>query len=120
VPRGAVAEFPFYSDRSNYPRHAQYMLFSTAHWQPLINGYSDYIPDDFRDAAPALDTFPSPAAFEALHRFRARYIVLHFNLYDHRSVPRIQASLEHEYAPYVRPLARENDVWIYQIVGWPR
>lgn len=120
VPRGAVASFPFYSDRSNYPRHAQYMLFSTVHWQPLINGYSDYIPDDFRDAAHALDTFPSPAAFNALQRFRARYLVLHFNLYDHRSVPRIQERLAGEYGPYLRVLARDgNDVWIYQVVGWP-
>lgn len=120
LPRGAVAEFPFYADRGNYPRHAQYMLFSTEHWQPLINGYSDYIPDDFRDAAPALETFPSPGAFDALHRFRARYVVLHFNLMDHRSVPRIQASLQGEYGPYLRLLAKENDVWMYQIVGWPR
>jgi hypothetical protein len=120
LPRGAVAEFPFYADRSNYPRHAHYMLFSTMHWQPLINGYSDYIPDDFRDAAPVLSTFPSPAAFEALHRLRARYVVMHFDLMDHRSVPGIQASLQNEFGPYLRLLARENDVWLFQIVGWPR
>ena len=27
--------------------HAIYMLNSTAHWMPLVNGYSDYIPPDF-------------------------------------------------------------------------
>jgi hypothetical protein len=121
LPRGAVAEFPFYADRSNFPRHAQYLLSSTVHWQPMINGYSDYIPDDFRDAAPTLDSFPSPGAFNALQRFRARYVVMHFNLMDHRSVPRIKADLEGPYAPYVRLLARDGEnVWLYQIVGWPR
>jgi hypothetical protein len=119
MPRGAVAAFPFYSNRGDYPRHAQYMLFSTAHWQPLINGYSDYIPDDFRDAAIVLDTFPSREAFRTLERFRARYIVLHFNLYDHRTVPRIQTSLQRDYAPYLRLLVRDQDVWIYQIVAYP-
>jgi hypothetical protein len=62
VPRGAVAEFPFYSERPNYPRHAQYMLFSTVHWQPLINGYSDYIPPDFRRSVIPMSSFPSRAS----------------------------------------------------------
>ena len=43
---------------SRIPLHAQYMVFSTAHWMPLINGYSDHIPDDFRQAAFVLDSFP--------------------------------------------------------------
>ena len=51
VPRGALAEFPFYGERIAFPLHAQYMLFSTSHWLPMVNGYSDVIPVDFREAA---------------------------------------------------------------------
>jgi len=43
MPRAPVAEFPFYGERVAFPLHAQYMVFSTAHWMPLINGYSDLI-----------------------------------------------------------------------------
>ena len=53
--RAPLAEFPFYGERIAFPLHAQYMLFSTAHWLPLVNGYSDVIPADFREAAPVLD-----------------------------------------------------------------
>jgi hypothetical protein len=35
---GPVAEFPFFYYRPDYPRHTTYMLNSTAHWQPLVNG----------------------------------------------------------------------------------
>jgi hypothetical protein len=64
LPRGAVAELPFYSD--NLFRHTLYMFLSTYHWQPLINGYSDMIPADFVPAAVSLSEFPSPDAFKVL------------------------------------------------------
>src|SRR5207302_10940895 len=48
LPRAPLAEFPFYGERVAFPLHTQYMLFSTVHWLPLANGYSDIIPADFR------------------------------------------------------------------------
>ena len=45
LPRGPVIEMPLYSRRS-IPA-PEYMLSSTAHWMPLVNGYSDYTPADF-------------------------------------------------------------------------
>ncbi len=59
MPRGPVAEFPFYDRRTDFHLHTRYMLNSTVHWQPLVNGYSDHIPADFRTLAPVLATFPS-------------------------------------------------------------
>ena len=79
--RAPLAEFPFYGERIAFPLHAQYMLFSTAHWLPLVNGYSDVIPLDFREAAPVLDSFPSTEAFAVLARHRVRYIAVHWDMY---------------------------------------
>ena len=76
MPRGPVAEFPFYDRRIDFHIHTRYMLNSTAHWQPLLNGYSDHIPADFRALAPILATFPSEASFDALKDRRVRYITL--------------------------------------------
>ena len=53
-----VAVFPFWARGIDFHGHAEYMLASTAHWQPLINGYSDHIPQDFRDNAAILRHFP--------------------------------------------------------------
>ncbi len=63
MPRAVLAEFPFYGERMAFPLHAQYMALSTTHWMPMVNGYSDYIPPDFREAASVLDSFPSSDTF---------------------------------------------------------
>ena len=80
LPRGPVIELPFWSENVAYHRHAEYMLLSTAHWQPLVNGYSDHIPQDFRDNALPLSGFPSRDSFAILEKIGARYAVFHLNL----------------------------------------
>ena len=82
LPKAPVIELPYWATSIEYHRHAEYMLASTAHWQPLINGYSDHIPQDFRDNAPPLDTFPSREAFAILEPLGARYAVVHSSLMD--------------------------------------
>lgn len=118
LPRGAVAEFPYWYQRSDFPRHAQYMLNSTVHWQPLVNGYSDHIPDDFRATVLALSSFPSRESFAILARRDARYVVFHLDMYNARLRARLLEQLD-IYSPYLRPLSRDGSVWLYQIVDWP-
>ena len=59
---------PFLARDSDLHGHAKYMLHSTFHWMPLINGYSDYIPPEFVDRAQVLRGFPSREAFQAAGR----------------------------------------------------
>lgn len=119
LPRGAVVELPFWYIRSDYPRHARYMLFSTYHWQPLVNGYSDHIPRWFRDSVIAISSFPTTESLRLLERHQARYAVIHLRYYDSRSRQRLLERLA-QYKDYVRPLMTEGDVWLYEIVGAPR
>jgi len=119
LPKAPLAEFPYWATAQDFHGHAEYMLGSTAHWQPLINGYSDHIPQDFRDAAQQLRGFPSPQAFAALEKYGARYVVLHLNLFGQQTRDRLPALLD-EYAPYLRPLSKDGDTWLFEIVGWPR
>jgi len=120
LPRGPVIELPFWSDRIAYHRHAEYMLDSAYHWQPLINGYSDHIPQDFRDNALPLSGFPSRDAFAILERSQARYVVAHLNLMDAQSRESLIDRLDREYVNYLRPLEKDGDVWLYEIIAWPR
>ncbi len=85
MPRAVVAEFPFYGERIAFPLHAQYMVLSTTHWMPLVNGYSDYIPQDFREAAFVLDSFPSTDTFAILQKRRVRYVGIHWDMYGPRA-----------------------------------
>jgi hypothetical protein len=117
MPRGAVAEFPFYGERIAYPLHAQYMVLSTTHWMPLVNGYSDYIPADFRDTAFVLDSFPSNDTFAVLRKHRVRYIGIHWDLYGPRA-DEIRSKLK-DYVQYLRPLGSDATMTLYEIVSFP-
>jgi hypothetical protein len=116
---GPVAEFPFFYNRSDFPRHAEYMLSSTYHWQPLINGYSDHIPQDFRDMVIPLSSFPTIESFRILQERKARYAIFHLDYYDRRSREKLLERLD-RYQQYLTPLSRENDVWLFEITAWPR
>jgi hypothetical protein len=116
-PRGPLAEFPFYGERVAFPLHAQYMLFSTAHWMPMINGYSDVIPNDFRQAAAILDGFPSDDAFGVLARRRVRYIAVHWDMFAGRQ-DEIRRRLE-PYLRNLRTLASDGRMTLFEVIRYP-
>ena len=118
LPYGPVVELPYWYERSDFPRHAYYMLNSTAHWKPLINGYSDHIPQDFRNNVIPLSSFPTRQSFAILSQAGTRYVVFHLNMYNTRLRERLMDRLQ-TYSRYLRPLMREGDVWLYEIVEWP-
>jgi hypothetical protein len=113
-----VIEFPFWSLNKELFGHARYMLYSTSHWMPLINGYSDYIPPEFLTAAPVLKLFPSRDAFRLLAGTRPRYAVFHMELYGDADRDAV-ASRIREFASYLRPLYVDNDTRLYEITGFP-
>lgn len=115
---GPVLELPFYYERIDFARHARYMSASGWHWQPLINGYSDHIPSDFRDLAPLLHGFPSGDSFLLLRARQARYVVIHRDLYGHRDRARLMERLV-AYAPYLTLRLTDGDVDLYEITAWP-
>jgi hypothetical protein len=116
-PRAPVAEFPFYGERIAFPLHAQYMLFSTSHWLPLVNGYSDVIPLDFRQAAAVLDSFPSNDAFKVLAQHRVRYVTIHWDMFGPRQ-EEIRRRLE-PYAANLMTLASDDRMTLYEVVRYP-
>jgi hypothetical protein len=115
---GVVAEFPFFYIPTDFHRHSRYMLGSTAHWLPLVNGYSDYIPPDFVDIALPLASFPNPEGFDILRARRARYAVFHLDLYNTRNRQSTLRRIE-AYKDYLEPLVQDDDVWLFEIVKWP-
>jgi hypothetical protein len=121
MPRGPVAEFPFYDRRIDFHIHTRYMLNSTAHWQPLVNGYSDHIPADFRTLAPILATFPSGESFDALKDRRVRYITLNRSRqgYGGGTWPDIERRLQ-PYLPHLKVVADDGELVIYEVVSWPK
>jgi hypothetical protein len=118
LPRGPVAEFPFFYQSEAYFRHVYYLLNSTTHWNPLINGYSDYIPPDFQEMVLPVSSFPAREAFRLLKERDTRYVMFHLRFYDAPSRRRLMEAID-QYRPYLRPLWQKGDEWLFEIVGFP-
>ncbi|HSC27577.1 MAG TPA: hypothetical protein VLD67_09895 [Vicinamibacterales bacterium] len=118
LPPAPVVEFPFFYRPEAFHFHARYVFNSIYHWRPLINGYSDHIPEDFREMAPLLASFPNPEGFIYLRERRARYVVIHPDGYRHKARLELQERLE-AHRQYLYPHFIDSEAWLYQIVRWP-
>ena len=118
MPAGPVAEFPFFTGPVDRHRHTEYMLASTRHWQPLINGYSDHIPAEAFADMPALATFPSDEAWAALKRRGARYIVMHWGMYPPGSSPH-EVVRRQLVGVNLRTIIDRDDAALFEIMAWP-
>jgi hypothetical protein len=91
--RVALAEFPFHAGEGDH-RNAPYVLASTTHWMPLVNGYSGIAPSTYEQRAETLRHFPDPAAIEELHRLGVSHVIVHLGQYRPQRQRRIIDFLE--------------------------
>lgn len=75
TPGTVVVEYPFFGARS-VQFHAHYMLNSTDHWQPIVNGYSGFQPPSFYANAAVLQSFPGDEAFTRMRQLGVTHIVV--------------------------------------------
>jgi hypothetical protein len=80
--RTALAEFPFYAH--NDYQNAPYVLASTTHWTPLVNGYSGFTTKAFAKRARLLKRFPDSEAIVELRRIGVTHVIVHPDLYSWR------------------------------------
>ena len=79
--RAVVVEFPLYPHRI-YFLNGPYMLNSTRHWKPLVNGYSAFTPQSYYDFVDVLTDFPSPHAVGALREAGITHVVVHADRFE--------------------------------------
>lgn len=107
-----VVELPFYAPHIFFA-NAPYMLNSTRHWRPMLNGYSGFRPGSYDDSYNAAHDFPSVASLAALHARGVTHVVVHeesfmtmFGRDRFDAIARV-ASLE--------PMAESGDTHIYRL-----
>jgi hypothetical protein len=71
-----VAELPLYPRRMFFG-NAKYMLASTRHWHPILNGYSGFIPPSYQRAYDELQGFPDGRSLAALRGLGVSHVVVH-------------------------------------------
>jgi hypothetical protein len=89
--------------------NAHYMINSTRHWRPMLNGYSGFAPASFHEHTQALATFPAPAAVAALKTFGVSHVFLHIDGYTEEQRAIIDAS------PQLSRLASNEDIVLYRV-----
>ncbi len=117
-PAGPVIEFPFFPRQLE--RNSEYVLMSTAHWRPIVNGYGAFWPADIQQLANDTREFPSHASLERVRAWGVRYIVVHTATYEKQGlapaadvIGRLDAL-----GPALTLIASDQHVRLYQVGGW--
>ena len=86
---GAVVlvEQPFFP-RQGIFLNGPYVLASTAHWRPLMNGYSGYTPETYQRYADAFWEFPTERSIQAMKDAGVTHVMVHPATFhkDHQAV----------------------------------
>ena len=106
-PDAVVVEFPFYPAGS-VSNNARYMLASTRHFKPLLNGYSGFLPQSYRRNAVALQNFPDAGSLAVLRATGVSHVVVHTD-----DMPDLEAQLI--LVPDLVPFVSEAGIHIYTL-----
>jgi hypothetical protein len=70
---GPIMELPFNPDQGD----VQAMLFDTRDWQPIVNGWSGFVPPGTVELSRAMSAFPDPATVSLLQGLEVRHVLVH-------------------------------------------
>ena len=74
---GAVLlELPL-PERADFHANAPYMLNSTVHWRPIVNGYSGFVPRSYQVHVDNVRGFPDPHSLAYLRRIGVTHVAVH-------------------------------------------
>jgi hypothetical protein len=111
--RGAVViELPFHPP-DVFHANAGYMLNSTRHWHPMLNGYSGFQPPSYAETFNAIQGFPDAAALTALHDRGVTHIVVHADGF--RGAFGVERFESIAHSPSLLRLAEDGDIQIYKL-----
>jgi len=87
-----LVEVPFYPpDAVHF--NGPYVLNSTAHWQPLMNGTSGATPQSYRDRAETFWYFPGDRAIQAIRESGATLLMVHAERFEPHERPALREAL---------------------------
>jgi hypothetical protein len=90
-----LVEMPFWPPEAFF-ENGEYVINSTAHWRPLMNGYSGYLPQSYRDRAPFFWYFPQPRALDRLKPEGVTHVMVHLERFPERDVLEIERAMRNQ------------------------
>lgn len=95
--------------------NAVYLYWSTAHFQPLANGYGTVVPPVYAEIAAALEDFPDAAGTAKLAEEGFRYVIFHKDRYLRTRATELERRLDAE--PGLAEAHRTEDAIVYEVVA---
>ena len=110
--RVVLVEQPFYPPQGIF-HNAEYVLNSTAHWRPLMNGYSGHMPRSYREYADTFWYFPREHAIQAMRKAGVTHVMVHPRRFD-RDAAEVERTIAA--SPYLERLAvGRNGMALYRL-----
>ena len=103
-----VVELPFWTQGAGF-QQVPFMLNSTRHWQPMLNGYSGYRPQSFYETAEQVRSFPSAASIAWLQQKGVTHVFVQMGAYDEGMPARLGA------IPVLHEMASDRGVTLYRL-----
>jgi hypothetical protein len=107
-PHAVVVEMPFPNPRAVF-LNAQYMLNSTEHWKPMLNGYSGFVPRSYRVNFELLSGFPDAKSIAGLQGRGVTHVFVHLNDYGADSRRQIEMTTA------LKKMAQEGAIALYRL-----
>jgi hypothetical protein len=85
LPVHAVVSLPCYRGGDDAPRDADYMLYSTRHWRPIVNGYGRAAPADTPSVIGTVTAFPGTNSAKRMRTLGIDYVVVHTARYPDKA-----------------------------------
>ena len=110
---GTVLELPMAADQND----VWYTFFETRHWQPLVNGFSSFVPPGTVYIKQALATFPDPVSLSLLQGLEVRHVVVHLWQYPKDRQGPLQSKLNK--TRELKLVDQAGDNYVYELASNP-
>jgi hypothetical protein len=92
-----------------------YMVYSTHHWKPLVNGYAGVEPRHYVSIRNRMWSFPSEEFLDALREVGTRYIVVHRGGYGPNQWARLQQGMPRALEGSLREVTSLDGDTVYEL-----
>lgn len=110
---GPVVELPMAGNQDD----VWYTFFGTRHWQPLVNGFSSFVPPGTVYIKQALDHFPDPFSLSLLQGLEVRHILVHLWQFPADQQVALKAKLDE--TPQLSLVDKDGENYTYELAPDP-
>jgi hypothetical protein len=108
----ALVSLPDYRSDPRWFFEADYLLFSTAHWRPIVNGYGRWEPPGHPHNISYMMAFPGPNNAKKMRTLGVEYVILHAARYEDGAVEILK---EAQASPEYELVTRMGDDYLYRV-----